>query len=100
MAQRANVRWGLLTPETEDLAALTTSGADPTVLAFALLTPARGGDPVAYEVLNLAEPATYVYRAGGPDPRALINQALDDAGFAPEEIHAAASGNLTAPNRQ
>ena len=69
MTPRADVRHGLLTPETEDLAALTTSGDDPTVLAFALLSPARGGDLVAYEVLNLPEPATYVYRAGGPDPR-------------------------------
>jgi hypothetical protein len=100
MTPRADVRHGLLTPETEDLAALTTSGASPTVLAFALLTPARGGDPVAYEVLNLPEPVTYVYRAGGPDPRALINQALDDAGFAPAEIHATTSGDLTAPHRQ
>ena len=100
MTPRADVRWGLLTPETEDLAALTTSGDDPTVLAFALLTPARGGDPVVYEVLNLPEPVTYVYRAGGPDPRALVNQALDDAGFAPAEIHAATSGDLTAARRQ
>jgi len=97
---RADVRYGLLTPETEDLAALTTSGAQPTVLAFALLTPARGGDPVAYEALNLPEPATYVYRAGGPDPRALVNQALDDAGFAAARIHAAAAGDLTAAQRQ
>ena len=100
LSPRADVPYGLLIPETEDLAALTTSGADPTVLAFALLTPAGGGDPVAYEVLNLAEPATYVYRAGGSDPRAVINQALDDAGFAPEEIHDAASGDLAAPHRQ
>ena len=100
MARRPGVRWGLLTPETEDLAALTTSSDDPTVLAFALLTPARGGDPVVYEVLNLPEPVTYVYRAGGPDPRALVNQALDEAGFAPAEIHAATSGDLTAPHRQ
>jgi hypothetical protein len=100
MTPRADVRYGLLTPETEDLAALTTAGADPTVLAFALLTPARGGDPVAYEVLNLPEPATYVYRAGGADPRALINQALDDAGFAAAEIHAAAAGDLAATRRQ
>ena len=100
MTQRADLPYGLLIPEPADLAALTTSGANPTVLAFALLTPARGGGPVAYEVLNLAEPATHVYRAGGPDPRAQINQALDDAGFAPEEIHAAASGDLAAPNRQ
>jgi hypothetical protein len=99
MTPRPNVRFGLLTPETDDLAALTASGADPTVLAFALLTPARGGDPVAYEVLNLPEPATYVYRAPGPDPRALVNQALDAVGFAPAEIHAATSGDLAAPHR-
>ena len=106
MTPRADVRRGLPTPETQDLAALTTSGADPTVLAFALLcqarppSPARGGDLVAYEVLNLPEPASYVYRAGGPDPRALVNQALDEAGFAPAAIHAAASGDLAAPHRQ
>lgn len=100
MIPRADVRRGVLTPQTEDLAALTVSGADPTVLAFALLTPARGGGPVAYEVLNLPEQVTYVYRAGGPDPRALINQALDDVGFAPAEIHAATSGDLTALHRQ
>ena len=100
MTPRADVRRGLLTPETEDLAALTASGDDPTVLAFALLSPRRGGDLVAYEVLNLPEPATYVYRAGGPDPRALVNQALGDIGFAPAEVHAAASGDLTATRRQ
>jgi hypothetical protein len=100
MTPRADVHYGLLTPETEDLAALTTAGADPTVLAFALLTPAHGGDPVVYEVLNLPEPVTYVYRAGGADPRALVNQALDDAGFAAAEIHAAASGDLKASRRQ
>lgn len=100
MAQRANVQRGLLTPETEDLGALTVSGADPTVVAFALLCPAGGGDPVAYEVLNLAEPVSYVYRAGGPDPRALVNQALDDAGFAPAGLHAAAAGDLGAARRQ
>jgi hypothetical protein len=100
MTPRADVRRGLLTPETEDLAALTTAGADPTVMAFALLIPARGGDPVVYEVLNLPDPVTYAYRAGGPDPRALVNQALDDAGFAATEIHAVASGELTAAPRQ
>jgi len=100
MSPRAGVSWGLLTPETEDLSALTTAGTDPTVLAFALLTPARGGDPVAYEVLNLPAPVTYVYRVGGPDPRAGVNQALDDAGFAPAELHAATSGDLTAPHRR
>jgi hypothetical protein len=100
MTPRADVRHGLLTPETEDLAALTTAGEDPTVLAFALLSSRRGGDLVAYEALNRPEPATYAYRAGGPDPRAVVNRALDDAGFAPAEIHAAASGDLTAPYRQ
>ena len=100
LTPRAAAGWGLLTPETEDLSALTTSGTDPTVLAFALLTPARGGDPVAYEVLNLPEPVTYVYRAGGADPRDLVNQALDDVGFAPAELHAATSGDLTAPHRR
>ncbi len=100
MTPRAGVRYGLLIPETEDLAALTTSGADPTVLAFALLTPAGGGDSVAYEALNRPEPSTYVYRAGGPDPRALVNQGLDDAGFAAAQVHAAAAGDLTAAHRQ
>jgi hypothetical protein len=100
MTPRADVRRGLLTPETQDLAALTTSGDDPTVLAFALLSPPRGGDLVAYEVLNQQDPVTYVYRAGGPDPRALVNQALDEIGFAPAAIHAAASGDLAAPHRQ
>jgi hypothetical protein len=97
---RADVRHGLLTPETQDLAALTTSGDDPTVLAFALLTAAGGGDLVAYEVLNLPEPVTYVYRGAGRDPRALVNQALDEIGFAPAAIHAAASGGLAAAHRQ
>jgi hypothetical protein len=100
MTPRPDMRRGLLIPETEDLAALTTSGADPTVLAFALLAPAHGGDPVAYAVLNLPEPVTYVYRTGGPNPRAAVNQALDDAGFAAAELHAAASGDLTAAHRQ
>lgn len=45
MSPRADVRRGLLIPETEDLAALTASRADPTALTFALVTPARGGDP-------------------------------------------------------
>ena len=100
MTQRADVRRGLLTPETEDLAALVTSGADPTVLAFALLTPARGGNPVAYTVLNLPDPATYVYQAGGLDPRGVVNHALDDAGFAAAELHATTSGDLAAAHRQ
>ncbi len=101
MAARADVRRGLLTPETEDLAALTVSGTDPTVLAFALLGQAGGGELVAYTELNRPEPASYVYRAGGvPDPRASVNQALDDAGFAPAALHAAAAGQLTGAPRQ
>ena len=100
MTPRADVRRGLLIPETEDLAALTTSGADPTVLAFALVTPSHGGDPVAYAVLNLPAPVTHVYRAGGPDPRAAVNQALDDVGFAAAELQATASGDLTAGYRR
>jgi hypothetical protein len=99
MAVRPNVQYGCLIPETQDLAALTTSGNNPTVLAFALLTSARGGELVAYEVLNLPDPLTHVYRGPGPDPRALVNQALDAIGFAPAEIHAAASGDLTAAYR-
>jgi hypothetical protein len=96
---RADVRHGVLIPETEDLAALTLSGTEPTVLAFALLSPARGGGPVAYAVLNRPEPASYVYRAPGPDPRALVNQALDDIGFAAAEILATAAGDLAAAHR-
>jgi hypothetical protein len=52
MSPRADVRRGLLIPETEDLAALTTSGADPTVLAFALVTPARSGAPPGCQLLS------------------------------------------------
>ena len=100
LTPRADVRRGLLTPETEDLAALTVSGEDPSVLAFALLSPAGGGDPVCYTVLNLPEPASYAYRAAGPDPGVLVNQALDDAGFAPAGVHAVAAGDLTAARRR
>jgi hypothetical protein len=97
---RADVGRGLLTPETEELAALTVSGDDPSVLAFALLSPAGGRGPVCYEVLNLPEPASYLYQAAGPDPRAVVNQALDEAGFAAADIRAAATGELTAVRRQ
>jgi hypothetical protein len=99
-AVRAGIQYRTLIPETQDLAALTTAGADPTVLAFALLTSRRGGDLVAYAALNRAEPASYVYRGAGQDPRALVNQALDAIGFAAAEVHAAASGDLSAAHRQ
>jgi hypothetical protein len=85
MTPRADVRRGRLTPATEDLAALTSSGADPTVLAFALFSSARGR--VAYEVLNLPEPATFVYESDG-DARAVINRWLDDTGFQAATVHA------------
>jgi hypothetical protein len=85
MTPRADVRRGRLTPATEDLAALTTSGADPTVLAFALFSSARGR--VAYEVLNLPEPATFVYESDG-DARGVINRWLDDTGFQAAAVHA------------
>jgi hypothetical protein len=85
MTPRADVRRGRLTPATEDLAALTTSGADPTVLAFALFSSARGR--VAYEVLNLPEPATFVYESDG-NARGVINRWLDDTGFQAAAVHA------------
>ncbi len=98
MTPRANVTYGLLTPETEDLSALTVSGADPTVLAFALCCRPAGGAPdggrVVYEVLNVAEPMTFVYRTDGDgggdggDGRTAINRALDDAGFNAAAVHA------------
>ena len=81
MAPRPDVTRGRLTPATEDMSALTASGADPTVLAFAL--GARPGR-VVYEVLNQPEPLTYVYQA---DDAAAVNRALDDAGFRPAAVH-------------
>jgi hypothetical protein len=93
MTPRADVRRGRLTPATEDLAALTTSGEDPTVLAFALFSSARGR--VAYDALNLPEPATFVYESDG-DARGVINRWLDDTGFQTAAVHAA---SLTATAR-
>jgi hypothetical protein len=93
MAQRPDLTRGRLTPATEDLLALTASGEDPTVLAFALGScPGR----VVYEALNHPEPMTFVYRADGPDGLAAINRALDDAGFQVAAVHA---DGLTAPAR-
>ncbi len=93
MAGRPDVTRGLLTPQTEDLSALTATGADPTVLAFAL--GCRPGH-VVYEVLNQPEPMTYVYQAEGADALAAVNRALDDTGFQPSAVHAE---GLTAPTR-
>lgn len=90
MAARPDVTRGLLTPATEDPAALTVTGASPTVLAFAL---ASGSGGVAYEVLNQPEPATYVFRGD----LAAVNRALDDAGFDAEAL--AASQGLAPAGR-
>jgi len=78
MTQRPDMTRGRLTPATEDLAALTTSGDSPTVLAFVL---AAAGDLVVFEILNLPEPPTLVFRAAGPDGLAAVNRALVDSGF-------------------
>ena len=96
MMPRADVRRGTLVPPSEDLSALTVSGAQPTVLAFALFASSRGR--VAYDVLNVSAPVTYVYEADG-DARAVINRALDDTGFQAAAVHAAAEGGLMAAVR-
>jgi hypothetical protein len=83
MAPRPDVTRGLLTPATEDLSALTAAGHSPTVLAFAL---GSGQGRVVYEVLNLPEPVTCVFRG----ELAVVNRALDDAGFRAEELAPAA----------
>jgi hypothetical protein len=80
MTRRPDVSRGRLTPSSEDLAALTVTGDDPTVLAFVL---ASAGGRVAFEVLNAPEAATLVFQAPGKDGLAMINRALVDSGFAP-----------------
>jgi hypothetical protein len=110
MAPRADVSRGRLTPASEDLSALTVTGGEPTVLAFALARRAGSGSSdsvpsnsgpsgaVVYEVLNRPEPLTYGYRpdgGSGPDALAAVNRALDDAGFQPDAVHA--EGLLSAP---
>ena len=94
MAPRANVTRGRLTPATEDLSALTATGEDPTVLAFAL---GSHSGRVVYEVLNQPGPPTFVYRVDGADGLATINRALDDAGFQAAAVHA--EGLTAAPAR-
>ena len=96
MTPRADVRRGTLIPPSEDLAALTLSGEQPTVLAFALFASSRGR--VAYDMLNVPDPVTYVYEADG-DARTVINKALDDTGFQAAAVHAAAEGGLIAAAR-
>ena len=93
MAPRPDVTRGRLTPATEDLSALTATGDDPTVLAFAL--GGRAG-LVVYEVLNKSEPMTYAYRPDDDNALTAVNRALDDAGFQPAALHAE---GLTAARR-
>jgi hypothetical protein len=85
MAPRPDMTRGLLTPATADLAALAVTGQDPTVLAFAL--GSRAGQ-VVYEVLNLPDLPTCVFRAADP---VALNRALDNTGFRPE-----AAGDMVA----
>ena len=91
MTPRPDVTRGCLTPATEDLSALVATGESPTVLAFAL---GRRPGRVVYEVLNQPEPMTFVYRADGADGLAMINRALDDAGF---QAAAVPVGGLATP---
>jgi hypothetical protein len=93
MAPRAGCTRGSLIPATEDLSALTASGEDPTVLAFAL---GRRSDDVlpslvVYEVLNQLEPLTHVYKpdgGSGTNELVAVNRCLDDAGFQLAAVHA------------
>jgi hypothetical protein len=93
MAPRAGVTRGSLIPATEDLSALTASGEDPTVLAFALGRRSDDGRPslVVYEVLNQREPLTRVYKpdsGSGTNELVAVNRCLDDAGFQLAAVHA------------
>ena len=93
MAPRADVTRGSLIPATEDLSALTASGEDPTVLAFALGRRCDDRLPslVVYEVLNQLEPLTHVYKpdsGSGTNEVVAVNRCLDDAGFQLAAVHA------------
>jgi hypothetical protein len=93
MAPRAGVTRGSLIPATEDLSALTASGEDPTVLAFALGRRSDDRLPslVVYEVLNQLEPLTRVYKpdsGSGTNELVAVNRCLDDAGFQLAVVHA------------
>jgi hypothetical protein len=69
-------------------------GDDPTVLGFML---ASTGNRVVFELVNLAEPPTLVFRSAGPDSIGVINRALVDSGF---KSPTPAGGGLTAPARR
>jgi hypothetical protein len=80
MTPRADVRRGELVPATEELGALTTGGAQPTVIAFVLGWVAGR---VVFDVISQPGAGTWVFRATGPEELAVINRELDDAGFQP-----------------
>jgi hypothetical protein len=87
MLPRANVARGHLTPAHTDYEALSEAA---TVLAFVLCLTASGH--LVYEVLNVPDHATYVFRAsGGVDGVAASNRALDLLGFRVEGIYQDAS---------
>jgi hypothetical protein len=88
MPPRPDVRRGLATAATEDLAALVPTGDNPTVLAFVL---GRTADRVVFDALNRPDSMTLVFRAAGPDGLAAVNRALDAAGF-PADVPAASPG--------
>lgn len=94
MTKRPDVTRGRLIPAGDDPSALTATGDDPTVLAFIL---ASAPHRVVFEVLNLAEPPTLVFRSEGQDGIGIINRALVDSGFKPP---APAGRGLSAPARQ
>jgi hypothetical protein len=82
---RADVRRGLLTPASTDYGALTATGEQPTVLAFAFCLTESGA--LVYEVLNEPDHATYLYRADSADHAAALNRALDLIGFRVSAVH-------------
>lgn len=79
---RPDMTRGLLTPAHDDLDALSVSGEDPSILAFLLCTAGPGR--VVYEVLNLPDHATYVYRDADVS---MVNRNLELLGFAADPIH-------------
>lgn len=83
MTNRPDVTRGRLIPAGDDVSVLTTAGDDPTVLGFVLANTAHR---VVFEVLNLAEPPTLVFRSVGQDGIGVINRALVDSGFTPPAL--------------
>ena len=84
MHARADVEHQRLKSAYTDFEALSATGEEPTVLAFALCH-ARGH--VIYEVLNETDHATYLYRARDASDVSVINRALDLTGYRVEGIY-------------